>query len=476
MIRPNIKIGIVYSQNSKKYANELRRIIIQRRQEGYCIDVVMVDEEIIDIERKIDARVFNNLEKCNYGIVFLTKDISINNESYQYISKPNVLLELGYFKGHINKNNIWCIIDFQYEEMKDKYMMPSDIPAEVLEVIDKNNSYNNINKIFDRFINVNQIVKVENYNANDLESSLILNPLYRTNFSTLFLEDQLKAIEKFSVKWQEEEIFDIWMEEKEMLSDVEQIIYLFERMIMLPLFTEELISEKLDDFLYINLTTESKYARVCLKILEYINNYTIYKRERKPADFEFCLRIAENIQKEMVIFQKVTPIIECVARDYIGLGYLNAFLAMPEEDNNLTINLLKMSKDNFERVLELSEESLGDYTGIFRAFVYYNLARVKQHLGESASYQFNQAINKRNILSKSKCFPEVFRLNFSLERIYAEIDYYDYLREADNQINYIGKMNGLKKELEKMKKTPVVEVSLYKRIEDRLNQRIDDKQ
>lgn len=36
----------------------------------------MVDEEIIDIERKIDARVFNNLDKCNYGIVFLTKDIS----------------------------------------------------------------------------------------------------------------------------------------------------------------------------------------------------------------------------------------------------------------------------------------------------------------------------------------------------------------------------------------------------------------
>ena len=198
MIRPNIKIGIVYSQNSKKYAIDLKKIIMQRRQEGYCIDVVMVDEEIIDIEREIDARVFKNLDKCSYGIVFLTKDICIKDESYQYVSKPNVLLELGYFKGRINKNNIWCITDFSYKEFKEKYLMPSDIPAEVLEVIDKNNSYNNISKIFDKFIVINRIIKLENYNANDLDSSLLLNPHYKTNYATLFLENQLKTIEKFS--------------------------------------------------------------------------------------------------------------------------------------------------------------------------------------------------------------------------------------------------------------------------------------
>lgn len=186
MIRPNVKIGIVYSQNSRKYAEDLKTIITQHREQGYCIDYLMVDEEIIDTEREIDARVFNNLNKCSYGIVFLTKDICINDECYQYVSKPNVLLELGYFKGHINKNNIWCITDFQYKEVKDKYMMPSDMPAEVLEVIDKNNSYNSISKIFDKFITTYQIMKLENYNVNDLDSSLLLNPCYKTNYSTLF--------------------------------------------------------------------------------------------------------------------------------------------------------------------------------------------------------------------------------------------------------------------------------------------------
>lgn len=480
MIRPNVKIGIVYSHNSRKYAEDLKDIITQHRKQGYCIDYLMVDEEIIDTDREINARVFNNLNKCSYGIVFLTKDICINDECYQYVSKPNVLLELGYFKGHINKNNIWCITDFQYKDVKDKYMMPSDMPAEVLEVIDKNNSYNSISKIFDKFINTYQIMKLENYNVNDLDSSLLLNPSYKTNYSTLFLDSHLKAIEKFSVRWQAEEILSIWMEEKEMLSDVEQIIYLFERMVMLPFFSDELINERLDDFLYIEITTESKYAYTCQKILQYINSYEIYKRERKPADYEFCLRIAENIQEKIEIFQSgyISPIIECVARDYIGLGYLNAFLALPKERKggnkyrDLKINLLEKSKNNFECVLRLSEESLNDSIGVFSAFVYYNLARVNRILGKDASFFFNQGIYKRNALSKSKYFPEIFRLNFALERIHAEIDYYDYLKEFNNQVDYIEKIEKLKEEMEQMKKTPVVEVSLFKRIEDRLKQRM----
>ncbi len=480
MIRPNIKIGIVYSQNSKEYAEELLEIIKQRRQEGYCIEGVMVDEEIIDIEREIGTRVFNNLNKCNYGIVFLTKDISINDKYYQYVSKPNVLLELGYFKGHINKNNIWCITDFPYMEVKNKYLMPSDMPAEVLEEIDKNNINESLKKIFDKFIATNQIVKLENYNVEDLDSSLLLNTHYKTNYSTLFLENQLKAIEKFSVKWQAEEILNIWMDEKEMLSDVEQIIYLFERMVMLPFFPEELINERLDDFLHVELTTKSNYAYACQKILEYIYNYEIYKRERKPANYDFCLKIAENIQEKIEIFpkNKISPIIECVARDYIGLGYLNAFLALPQTEDekydNQKINLLNMSKDNFKRVRDVSEKGLNDSTGIFSAFVNYNLARVNRNLGQSATLEFEQGIHKRNALSKSKYFPEIFRLNFSLERIHAEIDYIDYLKETNNPVDYIGKIKALKEEIEKMKKTPVVDVSLFKRIEDRLSQRISD--
>jgi len=483
MIKPTAKIGIVYSEKSRKYANELKDIIMQRREEGFCIDVMMVDGEIIDRERRIDARVFNNLNKCDYSIVFLTKDISINDENYQFVSKPNVLLELGYFKGHIDNNDIWCITDFEYMETKDQYMMPSDIPGEVLEKIDRNNSYSDLNKKLNKFIETKHIPKMENYNANDLVGSLIKNSCYKTNYFALFSENQLKAIEKYSVKWQSEEIINIWIEEKTKLSEVEQILYIFERIVMLPFFSDQLISKNLDNFLNIEVNEKnekSKYVSVCKKILKNINSYEMYKRDMKAADYVFCLEIAKSIEKELEIFKngEVSPIIECVSRDYIGLGYLNAYSALcnlkskeKDIDDEFKKNLLLQSKNNFERVLHLSEEELGDSTGIFSGFVYYNLARTNKNLAQNASFYFKQGINKRAALSRSNCFPEVFRMNFTLERVHAEIDYYDYLKESYSLKDYTDKIILLKEELEEMKKTPVAEVALFRRIEDKLNYR-----
>lgn len=90
MIRPNKKIGIVYSFNSIKYANELKQIIINYRTEGYCIEPIMVDNFLLDQERNIELRVFDNLSKCDYAFVFLTKDLYINSKD-MFVSKPNSL-------------------------------------------------------------------------------------------------------------------------------------------------------------------------------------------------------------------------------------------------------------------------------------------------------------------------------------------------------------------------------------------------
>lgn len=71
MIKANKKNGVVYCGNSKKYVNELKQIVIRKRSEGYCIETMIVDDDLIDSERKIDKRVFKNLDKCDFGIVFL---------------------------------------------------------------------------------------------------------------------------------------------------------------------------------------------------------------------------------------------------------------------------------------------------------------------------------------------------------------------------------------------------------------------
>lgn len=479
MIKPNIKIGIVYCDNSKRYAEQLKDVIEKYRKEGYPIEAIMVDEDLIDKERSIEAHVFNNLNECNYSMVFLTKDISVNGEKYKYVSKPNVLIELGYFRRHLEKNCTWCIIDFSYKEVEDNiYLKPSDILAETFEIIDPDNSYNSIKRVFKKFVEANNIVRLDNYDADDSIGSLILNSNYRTDYTELFCNSQLEVINKYSIKWQLSEIFNIWLQEKNKLYETEKIIYLFERMVFLPFFPEKIVGCKLHDFLYVDRKDDNGYINACYRILEYINDYEIYKREQQPDNYIIYREFANGIEHELEIFKdkKIAPIIECVARNYMGLAYLNAYLAIHKCKNDLGKEcdiLLKKSKQFFIRVIDLSRSGLRDKAEVFYAFAYYNLARTKRNLGDStAGSDYTKAINNRDLLSKANYFPETVRLNFLLEKIHAEIDYLDYLKELGNSKNYEKKMKRLFKELKRIKKTPAADVSFFITLENKLEDRI----
>lgn len=93
-------------------------------------------------------------------------------------------------------------------------MLPSDYVTEITDEIDKNNSKNDLKKIIDKFIKVHKIIKLKNYNVNDLVGSLILNPYYSTDFETLFTVGKLSKIDQYSLRFQQKEIFRIWKEEK----------------------------------------------------------------------------------------------------------------------------------------------------------------------------------------------------------------------------------------------------------------------
>ena len=84
MIRPNKKIGIIYSGNSQNYAKELKKIIIDYRTNGYCIEPIMVDSSLLDQEQDIELRVFNNLSKCDYAFVFLLRTYTLRVIKYFY--------------------------------------------------------------------------------------------------------------------------------------------------------------------------------------------------------------------------------------------------------------------------------------------------------------------------------------------------------------------------------------------------------
>lgn len=478
MIRANKKIGIVYCGNSEQYVEEVENIIRDKKSEGYCIETVVVNDKLIGTERMIDRRVCNNLDNCDYGLVFLTKDLKIGDN--KYVSRPNVLVELGYLRGRLKDDCVWCVTDFPYKEIQDQtYMLPSDFAAEVIEEIDKNNFRQRLKILVDKFIKAHAVMKLEHYDANDLVGSLLLNSHYKTDFEVLFYQDKLDIINRYSLKCQQIEIFKMWISEKEKLSEAEQIIYLFERMVFIPFFPEQVTQGKLMEFLSVKNIGESEYIYSCRKILKCISEYEESKRKRNQyGNAPFLLSKAKEIQQELNIFNsgKVAPIIECVSKNYIGLCYLNAFLLMAKSEKNITaeeqggVNFLLIAKESFESVLQLSERNFSDRVEVFQAFACYNLARVLKNLNIEAEAKYEEAINKRKFLSETSSFPEIFKLNFALERIHAEVDFYDYMREigAINPMVYKEQIDSLYDEIKEIRQTPAADVSLFETLENKL--------
>lgn len=478
MIRANKKVGIVYCGNSQKYVKELREIIIGKKAEGYCLETIVVDNEIIDQERMLDERVFSNLDKCDYGMVFLTKDLQ--TEDGKFISRPNVLIELGYLRGRLGKNHIWCITDFPHKEIEEeKYLLPSDFVAEIPEEIDKNNYKEDLKRVVGRFIKTNNIVKLKDYDANNLVRSLILNPYYKTDYELLFDQERLGEINKFSLKCQQEEILEMWIHEKERLDAAGQIIYLFERMVFLPFFPQNIKGCRLSEFISVKNNEDNEYIHSCRKILKDIVIYEECKRGRQGyTGSDFYLKSADRIMQHFSIFEEgqAAPVIECVTMDYVGLCYLNACLckmemAKSDLEHGEQRNYLEEAKKCFDKVIEISEKNFSDKVEIFHAFAEYNLARTRRCLKENAELEYQMAIMKRKSLAESAGLPEIFRLNFALERIGAQIDYYGYVRECDRMdlTLYHDKIHELGIELETIRQTPAADVSLFKTLEEKIS-------
>ena len=477
MIRPNKKIGIVYSRKSKKYADELVEIIKDYRERGYCIESVIIDDNLTDQETHLESRIFNNLSKCDYAFIFLYKDLKID-DSLEYVSKPNVMLELGFFMGRLDNNCIQLVIDFPHEDIPTKYIAPTDILGWYYHVIDSNSSYSNIKTLFESFIQAHKnITKIDGYNANDLVTSLILNSCYKTDYSGLFTIEQLTLIEKFSVEYQLKEILDIWIEEKNLLSDVQRIVYLFERIVYLPFFPNEIIHDKIINFLSIDGDKNNEYILACHNILQNIRDYEEYKRQRPPFETrEFYLEIVKEINTsyEKLKICKVAPIIECVTQNYLGLGYLNAYSVSIDQGISYK-NLLQKSMKHFLYVIELTESNLGDNLLLFQAFARYNLARVKRNLGKNAETEYRKAIQRRETISKYKEFPTIFKLNFALEKILAEYNFYSYMYEEEriSKEKYKERVDNLYNELNEIQYTPAQDISLFRTLKDRFKNVID---
>ena len=148
---------------------------------------------------------------------------------------------------------------------------------------------------------------------------MILNPDCKSVYEELFTGEQLSDIERYSIRFQLQEIFNMWLEEKNKIDVAGQIIYLYERIVFIPFFPEEIVGEKIMEFLSIE---DNEYVYASRKILDAVHGYLNYKRKRpRHESASFYLKQAEEIQKQLDVFHEVeiAPIIECVAHNYMGL-------------------------------------------------------------------------------------------------------------------------------------------------------------
>ena len=70
------------------------------------------------------------------------------------------------------------------------------------------------------------------------------------------------------------------MYEKSMLSDAEQIVYIFERILFIPFFPDKIIDSQLINFLSVDVTGENSYITACCKIIKNVSLYEEHKRNR----------------------------------------------------------------------------------------------------------------------------------------------------------------------------------------------------
>lgn len=211
------------------------------------------------------------------------------------------------------------------------------------------------------------------------------------------------------------------------------------------------------------------HIMACCKIIKNVNLYEEHKRKRNQIESTiFYTNIAKAILEELQQFKlnKIAPIIRCVSKNYIDLSYLHSSLKSCNKEN------LKVAKENFKEVIELNSNNLGDNMDVFQAFAKYNLARVKKNLNENAEAEYSIAIHKRDELPKASKFPQMFKFNFALERIHAEINFCDYMlkiQEIDTK-SYLRKIETIQKKLSDIRQTPAADVSLFATIENKLKQ------
>lgn len=314
-----------------------------------------------------------------------------------------------------------------------------------------------------------------------VSQDILLDSAYFTDYERLFHHDAVFEINTFGYMAQYSKILQIWAKEKRYLTSSEQLVFLFERILLNAMFSSSLKDTAYYEFF--TTVTQSPKAEensresLLLHVLKTITNYN-QKHSVNPGqnvlltdDIRTAVSLLKDMEKLSIPQESendrygLTPIIWIVIRNYLGLALFHTAKAVCSSDfqwkdlrgicgvfpefttlfcllgNNEVANhdikhvvnlLFKAAEKQFSLILDCLKRPplhpvCGDVVG---AYVSFNLARIygqqcrfghnREQMMDAAYYD---AFMKRDALSQNDKFPTVLQNYFALEAIHARLEY-----------------------------------------------------
>lgn len=445
MIRP-FSIALLYGgEKAKSYAKIMQHIINEYAQYYPLIPVIVesttISQRLNDYNHNI---IFEMLDECDFAYFFLTSsyvgyEVDSEKKEERKLCRPNPILEYGYMLKKLGAKKIKVIRDFSYDLIeKGTFVFPSDLAG-----LNTSGFINEQEKSIDEMLrsifqnDLSALGLNQEYNHMDAEKLIFSCNHYDVDFGNIFLEDINNQINEYALDKQHLYVWDRWNDKKNRLAQISgnskekiikeiyfnyEMMFCYERILFFMLFKDNVTninSFKCDIYPY---TIEDADKCLIVNLYNEIYDYVVNMNNAMAPFFREKISELETYLNSLPV--STNPLIVAIAKNYLGLSYLNTYLKIDNEAKLNNMNLLKKAELNFTEVIDMCKNSgpLKDVQQVLPAFVYYNRARVRQNLKineQECLSDYSRAIHLRKGIANNSKFPEFMQIYFLKETYHA---------------------------------------------------------
>lgn len=466
MIQKYKKVSIIYGGEGKKYAEILdSRINELACKERYPLCSSIIMESVMT--RELLSDVIDLFKQSEFCVVFLTADdfVSTSQEKKKRL-RQNVIFELGMALIQLGRER--CILLSDFDMSSSDFELPSDMHSLEFKKFDPNKTDEVIRDVIIKILKLSNESILGGMATSDTPQydNLLYRGKYYVDYENIFNIANVH-IHKEGTSFLKG-ILAAWLNECSTLDYYdEKCIYLFERIVFLPIFgkipeAQQWLFEsgrQLSNYTEkdIDYYGDTKILDFVCSLIKNIVEYTNIKITNNNPNVSCYKKLLEAFLSEPIPFNTdINPLVAIVYYDYLGLTYMKLYNCTKD------VCLVRKAQDSFEKAM--------DYVGrvdmsmkIWAGFINYNIARAIERNGninESEKY-YKTAIRIREGWIKCTNYNITVRNALSFEYFIARIDYLE-MRRKNNLISEID----ARKEYEDIEN----ELDMYSDVEDKLEQ------